>query len=90
LKTKTIVVFRQWKRAPNKIIALFPEVPDDINGFYCVSYERGIKHSAADYDGVVSRTVPAPPAQVTALMRELKALGYDLEIRTRYSKRRAT
>jgi hypothetical protein len=35
--TKTKVLFRRWSNG--QIIALFPEIPHDVNGIYCSSYE---------------------------------------------------
>jgi hypothetical protein len=84
---ETIVVFRQW---PNgDVIALFPELPADISGIYCTSYERIGQHGAADYTGVISRTTkPTNADALTALMRELTQIGYRLSPRARYTKRR--
>jgi hypothetical protein len=35
----TPVVFRKWKDS-GTVIALFPELPSDIHGSYCVAYEH--------------------------------------------------
>ena len=88
--TPTKVVFRQWRTKPYEIIALFPEIPADLNGYKCSSYMHVGQHGAADYEGVVAATRPAYPknlrdtpddvaAEVDELMREIEGLGYVLE-----------
>lgn len=54
------VVFRKWKDTGD-VIALFPELPSDIYGWFCDSYEHVGQHSGADYHGVIRQTVPAAP-----------------------------
>jgi hypothetical protein len=84
----TKVVFRQWRAEPRTIIALFPEIPADLNGYTCESYEHFGQHGGADYEGVVSRTLPVPRSQsseryaqdVDDLSRELESLGYVLHV----------
>ena len=56
--TPTKVVFRQWRSKPHEIIALFPEVPADLDGYTCMSYEHVGQHGAADYEGVMAATWP--------------------------------
>jgi hypothetical protein len=87
----TKVVFRQWRRAPHSIIALFPEIPADLNGYECQSYEHVGQHGGADYEGVIRDTRPAlrggtftvaaleALADVCALVYELEGRGYVLE-----------
>ena len=75
----TKVIFRVWKDN-QEVIALFPEVPADINGFLCSSYQHVGQHGAADYDLVISRTTPAKPDQYRELQKELETLGYCLEV----------
>ena len=72
-----LVVFRIWKDGGG-VIALFPELPTDLLGWYCLSYEHVGQHAAAHYHGVVGRTLPASPEQYAALTRELSARGYAL------------
>lgn len=74
---KTRVVFRQW---PNgDIIALFPQIPADNQGYTCSSYEHIGQHGGANPDVVVGQTTYVsslhPP-----LAKELEELGYDLEV----------
>jgi hypothetical protein len=97
---KTIVVFRKWRKrigafSGNEILALFPEEADDNAGRYCNSYEHVGQHGGADYTGCISATVPARPSEYKDLARELRRIGYRLDIRTRatvamHRKRRAT
>lgn len=71
------VVFRKW-RDTGDVIALFPELPADIFGLFCDSYEHIGQHSGADYHGVVRQTVPASPSEHANLSLELTRLGYRL------------
>ena len=52
-----IVIYRKW-RDDAEIIALFPEIPSDVFGWYCESYMHLGQHSRADYNGVIRATVP--------------------------------
>jgi hypothetical protein len=70
-------VFRKW-RDTGEVIALFPEFPSDINGWFCDSYMHVGQHGGADYHGVIRQTVPATPVECAALSVELKRIGYRL------------
>jgi hypothetical protein len=93
---KTIVVFRRWRATRvdmQSVIALFPEVEGVWP--YCSSYEHIGQHGAADYTGVIDATRPCylfPGApwekEVRALHAELTGLGYTLDVRQRYVKKR--
>jgi hypothetical protein len=72
------VIFRRW-RDTGDVIALFPELPSDINGHYCDSYEHVGQHGGADYFGVIRQTVPAAPGECADLSVELKRIGYRLK-----------
>lgn len=74
----TLVVFRRWKENGD-IIALFPELPSDINGFYCDSYEHVGQHGGADYYGVIEATKPVRNKDAKELARELTRIGYRLK-----------
>jgi hypothetical protein len=82
---KTLVVFRQW-RDTGGVIALFPELPSDLYGYFCDSYERVGQHGGADYSGVVFATKPAMPKEYRALRRELTRIGYKLRCIRRASR----
>lgn len=73
-----VVVFRKW-RDTGTIIALFPELPSDINGWYCDSYERVGGHGGADYYGVIQHTSPASAEVCASLAKELTRIGYNLK-----------
>lgn len=74
----TVVVFRRWDDPSGDVIALFPELPADIDGQYCLSYEHMGQHGGADYHGVIANTVPAPVKEAARLARELELIGYTL------------
>lgn len=82
---ETLVVFRVWKQEPQKgeVIALFPEIPHDINGTLCESYMHIGQHSGASYYGVVDQTRWAKPEEYAELQQELEQLGYRCKVRCR-------
>lgn len=84
--THDIVVFRKWKDT-GSVIALFPELPADIDGVYCDSYEHVGQHAGADYYGVIQHTTPCSLNDATALAQELTAIGYVLTPIMRPSRR---
>ncbi len=75
---RVAAVFRKWP-GTGDVIALFPELPADANGWFCDSYEHVGQHGGADYQGVIFQTVAASPAESAALALELKQLGYQLK-----------
>lgn len=79
-KESTIVIFRVWK-GQGDVIALFPKY------FYragmCLSYQHVGQHSEADYTHVVSGTRLALKKEYAELAKELRQIGYKLEIRKR-------
>ena len=90
----TLVVFRRW-RDNSDIIALFPEIPTDLNGWYCEAYEHVGQHGGADYYGVIQATRPATDEEASSLAEELTRIGYNLQpikraSQTVHERRRAT
>jgi len=79
-----VVVFRKWK--DGDILALFPKEIADSNG-NCMSYEHVGQHGAAAYGGCVYKTKPAKPSEYAALKRELEGIGYNLDVKLRYSQK---
>jgi hypothetical protein len=77
-KDTTLVVFRRW-RDSGGIIALFPEIPSDIKGYFCEAFEHIGQHGGADYHGVVRVTRPATDEEAAPLAEELRLLGYNLQ-----------
>jgi hypothetical protein len=75
---QTLVIFRRW-RDSGDMIALFPEIPADNHGWYCLSYEHVGQHGAADFYGVVQATSPATLKEAAALAEELTGIGYKLK-----------
>ena len=74
---KDIVVFRKWRDGFG-VISLFPEIPTDLYGYYCESYEHVGQHGGADYFGVIMNTRPANEEEYADLAEELRIIGYDL------------
>lgn len=85
-KEKTVVIFRVWKDNGNyPVIALFPEIAGDNNGYLCSSYMHIGQHGAADIQCVYHQTRLAKPKEYQELRRELRGLGYNLIIKKRIS-----
>jgi hypothetical protein len=80
---KTKVIFRKFK-SDGEILALFPEVPHDRMGDFCVSYAHVGQHGAAS-PVLTGTTSPATPEESAPLKREIESLGYDLEVCRRVS-----
>ena len=72
-----LVVFRKW-RDTGTIIALFPELPSDYQGWFCDSYEQVGQHGGADFHGVVQHSTPAQHDEYADLAVELARIGYRL------------
>lgn len=76
---KTIVVFRKFPGG--EILALFPEVPADMNGFECSSFMHTGQHSGASYYHCIQRTKKAKKEEYQELFDELVDYGYNLVVR---------
>lgn len=72
------VVFRKW-RDTGSVIALFPAIPTDLQGWYCEAYEHVGQHGGADYHGVIRATQPAMPTEYRSLANELDGIGYRVK-----------
>jgi len=81
----TDVVFRRWKDNGD-VIALFPEIPSDYDGYFCRSYEHVGQHGGADFYGVVSATAPVAPQDYERLAKELTVIGYQVRTVKRASR----
>ena len=82
----TLVIFRRW-RNNGDIIALFPELPADCQGYFCDAYEHVGQHGGADYQGVVRETKPVSLEDAADLIQELERIGYRLKVIKRASHR---
>ena len=83
---KTKVIFRKFKDN-GEVIAFFPEEPYDHRGVFCMSYMHVGQHGGADYNGLLGDTVLATPREYRALRIELETGGYNLDIKTRKSRK---
>ena len=75
---KQRVIFRKWKGG-GSVIAFFPDQKD---GPYIGSYEHVGQHGNASYPH--PQTSPATPAEYADLLAELRSIGYDLRIVSRF------
>jgi hypothetical protein len=76
----TLTIFRKFH--DGEVVALFPYLPHDANGIYCVSYLHIGQHGAAD-TSITRTTKPATPSEYAPLARELESIGYVPQIRQR-------
>jgi hypothetical protein len=73
---KTKVVFRTFHDGDT--VALFPEIPADVLGRHCQSYQRIGQHGAASPD-LSHCTRPSTEDEIRELRTELEKIGYDLQ-----------
>ena len=79
----TRVVFRRWPKSQGGgIIALFPDIPSDPAGRYCLSFEHVGQHGGADYQGLIRITSPVRESseELENLKEELRGRGYNLKV----------
>ena len=81
---KTIVIFRTYKKEGD-VIALFPEFPADSSRHHCLSYQSIGQHGAASCC-IDPDTRPATKKEAETLAKELRQIGYRLEVRKRLSR----
>ncbi len=79
-KKLTPVVFRVWNRNPHDVLALFPTLAADNQGYFCDSYEHVGQHSAADYQSCIKVTRLATKKESAPLLAELRRIGYKLKV----------
>lgn len=77
----TRVLFRIFPAGD--VIALFPQELGDYMPTTCLSYQRIGQHGAADPQAVIGMTRPAAPSEYDDLAKELRQIGYDLDVRKR-------
>lgn len=84
---RTPVILRRWRRAEGGgVIALFPELPADYDGYQVTAYEHVGQHGGADYATVMRLSEPVAPGRdidAEDLLDELRSRGYDPIIRQR-------
>ena len=73
------VVFRADREG---VYALFPDDPATHNGL-CLCYVMVGGHVAADYEHCITTSFPAAPKQYAPLLRELKRIGYNVQVAVR-------
>ena len=89
MKTQTImrqldkVIFRKF--ADGEIIALFPEIPGTNNFSTCLDYVHNGQHGSCNIRQVLDMTFKPSDIECKALASELAAIGYNLDIKQRYS-----
>jgi len=80
----TRAVFRVFPGGDrDAVIAIFPEVPYDRAGDFCMSYQHIGQHGSAAPSLIPHATRAARPEEIAPLKTELEGLGYRIEVRQR-------
>jgi len=74
---KLKVIYRKFPEGD--VIALFPELPEDMYGYSFRSYQHIGQHGIAD-DGIIQNTYPANPSEYADLHKELQSIYDDCEL----------
>lgn len=74
------VLFRMFR---GEVLALFPTECGTNDPGTCMSYEHVWQHGSADCAGIIRDSRPASRAEFAPLARELRRIGYRLDIRKR-------
>lgn len=82
-EVETIVIFRVY--SDGDVFALFPAEVNYPDGS-CDSYQHVGQHGAANYGHCLSISKLATEAQYRSLKLELEGLGYNLNVKKRFSK----
>ncbi len=83
---KDIVIFRKYPDGTP--VAIFPEIPADVDGSLCVAYmysplpEESLRQDAASCTIVMRETEPLPRGESKAIKKSLEYLGYNLEVKS--------
>jgi len=83
MSNTTFVIFRKDRAGRKECFALFPELPSDVDGFFCTAYQTIGQHCSADYRRCIEASDPASPNEFASLAEELEKRGYQLNIRNR-------
>lgn len=76
MNRETIPVCFRAYRDNGEIIAIFPAMPESLNGYRCAVYAHMGGHAATNPQDMVAMTKPATEEQYTDLLRELVSIGY--------------
>jgi hypothetical protein len=82
-KEKTKVIFRVFE--DGEVIAIFPEELGNFCLWTCESYMHVGQHGACEPEEVINKTRLAKPEEYESLKAELENIGYNLDIKKRYS-----
>ena len=85
-KEVTKVIFRVFTDgySMDDVIAIFPELPGDMEWWTCLSYAHIGQHGSCDIN-IIRETYPALPITYAPLLQELESLGYNLKVCKRIS-----
>jgi hypothetical protein len=83
LNEPTVVIFRRSRADRTDIYALMPEVPADVEGLLCESYQHFGEHASADYTRCIATSDPVTPEEYRDLLDEMTQRGYTVFVRQR-------
>ncbi len=86
----TPAVFRVWNARPRDVIALFPTMAADNQGYLCESYEHFGQGGPADYINCIRKSKLATRKEAAPLLAELRQNGYELQVVKRATPAMAT
>lgn len=72
------VMFRKYNNG--EIVAVFPYIQAGWHKSIVRCYEHVGQHGQADYHYFIALTKPAKEHEYRELMRELKSIGYELQV----------
>jgi hypothetical protein len=75
---KTVVIFRKFR--DGDVIAIFPTLPGTNDESTCTNYMHMGQHGTCDPIGLTQTTKPATLEEYRELERELRGIGYNLDI----------
>lgn len=74
---KTRTIFRMFK---GEVLALFPAIAGTTDPATCLSYAHNGQHGSAHFHHVRNASRLATPTEFASLAKELRSIGYDLDI----------
>jgi hypothetical protein len=83
MKTATQTLFRTFEDS-GETIALFPAIPFDLQGCFCMSYMHVGQHGAAK-PSLPENSRQSTPEEIAILSEELTKLGYEVHPVSRIS-----
>ena len=81
---KTKVIFKKFRKEGD-IIAFFPEMVASLTPCDCLTYMHVGQHGAGST--MLTNVVPAKPSEYAYLKAELEEMGYNLDIKKKFTRK---